>query len=115
MRGAVNQGCAAVLAEWTIVLNNDVLLPAGWRNALLGAANRAGLDIVSRFLREENGVTLRTTRQFTSGMATVLRRGYAHGVCFAVRREVFMRIGGFDEAFRIGQFEDVDFFRRARG
>ncbi|HXA14797.1 MAG TPA: hypothetical protein VNW23_06680, partial [Opitutaceae bacterium] len=99
------------------VLNNDVLLPAGWRNALLGAAERAGLDIVSPAMREgeQNYDFEDYARQFTSRMAAVMRRGYALGVCFAVRREVFARIGGFDEAFRIGQFEDADFFRRARG
>ena len=47
-------------------------------------------------------------------LGAVLRCGGSHGVCFAVRRAVFELIGGFDEAFRIGQFEDADFFRRAR-
>ncbi len=113
---AWNQGWVAVPAAWTIVLNNDVLLPAGWRNALLGAAERAGLDIVSPAMREGemNYDFEEYARQFTNRMASVMRRGHAHGVCFAVRREVFARIGGFDEAFRIGQFEDADFFRRAR-
>jgi GT2 family glycosyltransferase len=36
-----------------------------------------------------------------------------HGVCFAVRSTVFESIGNFDENFRVGQFEDTDFFRRA--
>jgi N-acetylglucosaminyl-diphospho-decaprenol L-rhamnosyltransferase len=114
---AWNQGCAAVPAAWTIILNNDVLLPVGWRSALLGAADRAGLDIVSPAMREgeQNYNFGDYAREFAGGMATVVRRGHAHGVCFAVRREVFARIGGFDEAFRIGQFEDADFFRRARG
>ena len=30
-----------------------------------------------------------------------------------MRRAVFAKIGLFDEAFRIGQYEDGDFFRRA--
>jgi N-acetylglucosaminyl-diphospho-decaprenol L-rhamnosyltransferase len=113
---AWNQGCAAAPAAWTIVLNNDVLLPVGWRNALLGAAERAGLDIASPAMREgeQNYDFEEYARQFANAMAAVVRRGQVHGVCFAVRREVFARIGGFDEAFRIGQFEDADFFRRAR-
>ena len=114
---AWNQGWSAAPAAWTIILNNDVRLPAGWRSALLGAADQAGLDIVSPALREgeQNYDFEDYAVQFTQRMAAVVRRGDAHGVCFAVRREVFARIGGFDEAFRIGQFEDADFFRRARG
>ncbi|MGA3007322.1 MAG: glycosyltransferase family 2 protein [Opitutaceae bacterium] len=112
---AWNQGCSAVPADWTIVLNNDVLLPAGWRNALLGAADRAGLDIVSPAIREgeQNYDFDEYAREFTHHLGGVMRPGAAHGICFAVRRAVFARIGGFDETFRIGQFEDADFFRRA--
>jgi GT2 family glycosyltransferase len=102
--------------DWVVVLNNDVLLPAGWLEALLGAATRHGLDIVCPAMRErdQNYDFESYARDFTAKLSDVVRRGGAHGVCFAVRREVFERIGGFDEAFRIGQFEDADFFRRAR-
>jgi N-acetylglucosaminyl-diphospho-decaprenol L-rhamnosyltransferase len=114
---AWNQGCAAVTeADWVVILNNDVLLPAGWLVALLGAAERHGFDVVCPAMRERdlNYDFASYARDFMEGMHDVVRRGGTHGVCFAVRRAVFARIGGFDEAFRIGQFEDVDFFRRAR-
>lgn len=102
--------------DWVVVLNNDVLLPVGWLAALLGAAERHGLDIVCPAMRErdQNYDFAAYARDFTTRLAGVVRRGGAHGVCFAVRRAVFEQIGGFDEAFRIGQFEDADFFRRAR-
>lgn len=103
-------------ADWVVVLNNDVLLPAGWLAALLGAAERHALDIVCPAMRErdQNYDFASYARDFTAQLGGVVRRGGAHGVCFAVRRAVFEKIGGFDEAFRIGQFEDADFFRRAR-
>lgn len=103
-------------AEWVVVLNNDVLLPDGWLAALLGAAERHGLEVVCPAMRErdQNYDFARYAREFTARLGGVVRRGGAHGVCFAVRRAVFEAIGGFDEAFRIGQFEDADFFRRAR-
>jgi len=102
--------------DWVVVLNNDVLLPEGWLAALLGAAARHGLDLVCPAMRErdQNYEFADYARAFTAKLGGVVRRGGAHGVCFAVRRAVFERIGGFDEAFRIGQFEDADFFRRAR-
>ena len=49
----------------------------------------------------------------TSTMGECLRPSMPHGVCFAVRDAVFQTIGRFDENFRVGQFEDTDFFRRA--
>jgi GT2 family glycosyltransferase len=111
-----NRQQGAEAPDWVVVLNNDVLLPAGWLTALLGAAGRHGLDIVCPAMRErdQNYDFEAYARDFTARLGGVARRGGAHGVCFAVRRAVFERIGGFDEAFRIGQFEDADFFRRAR-
>ena len=114
---AWNQGCrAAEGADWVVVLNNDVLLPAGWLKALIEGAEREKLDVVSPAMRERgmNYPFSEYAAGFMKRMAGVVRRDAAHGVCFAVRREVFAKVGGFDEGFRIGQFEDSDFFRRAR-
>lgn len=114
---AWNQGCrAAGGADWIVVLNNDVLLPEGWLAKLLGAAERAGLDVVSPAMREreQNYPFSEYAADFMAKMAGVIREGAAHGVCFAVSRRAFEKVGEFDEAFRIGQFEDSDFFRRVK-
>ena len=113
---AWNQGIdSSPLASWRIFLNNDVLLPANWLNGLMDAAESLALDIVSPAMREgiinysfEERASFVTTR-----MRDLARLGFPHGVCFAVRRTVFEKIGRFDEAFKFGQFEDTDFFRRA--
>ena len=113
---AWNQGVAAAgTADWIVILNNDVLLPGGWLAALLGAADEHGLDVVCSAMRERdlNYEFADYARDFMQRMRNVVRRGGTHGVCFAVRRAVFAKIGLFDEAFRIGQYEDGDFFRRA--
>jgi len=114
--GANKQQSPGAPPDWVVVLNNDVLLPAGWLAALLGAAERHGLDLVCPAMRErdQNYDFADYARAFAAKLGGVVRRGGTHGVCFAVRRAVFERVGGFDEAFRIGQFEDADFFRRAR-
>jgi GT2 family glycosyltransferase len=115
-RTLLSSGSAEADDRWIVVLNNDVLLPAGWLQALIGAAERHRLDIVCPAMRErdQNYDFEAHARQFMTELAGVVRRGASHGVCFAVRETVFAKIGGFDEAFRIGQFEDADFFRRAR-
>jgi GT2 family glycosyltransferase len=114
---AWNQGCAALQeSDWIVVLNNDVRLPLGWLDQLVDAADRLGLDIISPAMceMELNYVFEEHAAKIMKAMRSVLRRGVAHGVCFMVRKSVFDRIGGFDEAFRIGQFEDSDFFLRAQ-
>src|SRR6476659_6099724 len=37
---AWNQGVLAFQSEWTVVMNNDVVVTPGWLDALVGAANR---------------------------------------------------------------------------
>jgi N-acetylglucosaminyl-diphospho-decaprenol L-rhamnosyltransferase len=113
---AWNQGVRAVGTEWIAILNNDVILTSGWLPGLLDFAEEEGADIVSPAIREgakEYDVE-EYAREFVRRMGGVARRGGADGICFLVRRRVFDTIGFFDENFRVGQFEDVDFFRRAR-
>lgn len=113
---AWNQGVRAGRAEWVVILNNDVLLTPGWLDGMLAAAKKNGLDIVSPAVREGplNYDIETYGREFVQTMGNALRRGVAHGICFLTHRSVFGCIGLFDENFRIGQFEDADFFQRAR-
>lgn len=113
---AWNQGVElSPKAEWRIFLNNDVLLSQGWLSALLAEAEKRGLDIVSPAMREGPiNYDFEERAQFVAtALGDFTRPGMPHGVCFAVRRRVFQAVGNFDENFRVGQFEDTDFFRRA--
>lgn len=49
---AGNQGVLAVQAEWTIVMNSDVLVSVNWIDNLLGAAIRHGVAVISPALIE---------------------------------------------------------------
>lgn len=113
---AWNQGVQATSSDWVLLINNDVLVTEGWLAALAGFAQKHNLGIVSPAIREgELNYDLVTyARQFTTEMRGVSRWGTANGVCFLVRRRIFEVIGLFDEQFRVGQFEDADFFLRAR-
>jgi GT2 family glycosyltransferase len=103
-------------SDWIIFLNNDVIVPPGWLKGLRNFAAKLQLDIVSPAIREgEYNYNINDYAElFTREMGDIRRFGVADGICFMVRREVFETIGLFDENFRIGQFEDTDFFRRAR-
>jgi N-acetylglucosaminyl-diphospho-decaprenol L-rhamnosyltransferase len=113
---AWNQGVKATAGDWIVILNNDVLLTLGWLEGLLEFATEKGLDIVSPAIREgELNYDLEAySREFINHTAQAIRPGVANGICFMAHRRVFDKTGLFDENFRIGQFEDTDFFRRAR-
>ena len=122
MRNAVNLGCGgawtqgSLLAQsdWVVLLNNDVLVSDRAMDAMLDAAERHGLDVVSPSLAEGALDYDFTThgRAFVQAMQGTVRRGWFHGVCFAVRRSVFEAIGFPDTDRRLGGREDVEFLVR---
>jgi len=122
VRNAVNLGCGgawtqgALLADadWVVLLNNDVIVCDQAMQRLLGAAERHGLDVVSPALAEGplDYDFDAHAREFTAKMSGMLRKGWFHGVCFAVRREVFERIGFLDTDRQLGGREDVEFLMR---
>ncbi len=115
--GAWNQGVkAASEAEWIVVLNNDVIVSPLWLDGLLKAATLWDLDIICPAIREGdyNYDIEPYASEYVSCMHNTIRRGIAHGICFMVHHKVFKDIGYFDENFRIGQYEDSDFFLRAK-
>jgi N-acetylglucosaminyl-diphospho-decaprenol L-rhamnosyltransferase len=113
---AWNQGVQLSTREWTVLLNNDVVAAPGWLEGLVEFAGATAAEIVAPALREGplNYPFPEYAADFMRRMRAVRRWGEAHGICFMVRRRVFEAIGEFDENFRIGQFEDADFFLRAK-
>ena len=122
VRNAVNLGCGgawtqgALLAQgdWAVLLNNDVVVSDRALDAMLDAADRHGLDVVSPSLAEgplDYDFAAHSTA-FVQAMKGTVRRGWFHGVCFAVRRRVFEAIGFPDTDRRLGGREDVEFLVR---
>jgi len=124
VRNAVNLGCGgawtqgALLADadWVVLLNNDVLVSERAMDAMLDAADRHGLDVVSPSLAEgELDYDFEAhAAAFVEAMAGTLRRDWFHGVCFAVRRKVFQSIGFLDTDRRLGGREDVEYLVRCQ-
>jgi N-acetylglucosaminyl-diphospho-decaprenol L-rhamnosyltransferase len=114
--GGCNTGIRAASGEWVIVLNNDVIVSPGWLEGMLDAADHWKLQVVTPAIREgECDYDIDAyAQELTGRMRRVIRKGQANGICFMVHRSVFDAIGLLDEQFRIGQYEDKDFFLRAR-
>lgn len=112
---AWNQGALAQQAEWTVIMNNDVLVSAGWIDNLIDAAERQGLKIISPALVE--GKLDYDFDAFAADasvkMKDVLRMGRSHAVCMAVHESVWMDIGYFQPVPKLLGFEDTMFFNQA--
>lgn len=110
---AWTQGAKLSRAEWTGVLNNDVLVPPGCLGGLVAFAVENNYDIICPAMREgEADYDWQAhAAEFMNKMRDVRRDGIGHGVCFLVHRRVFEQIGFFGN---FGGYEDDDFFRRAR-
>jgi N-acetylglucosaminyl-diphospho-decaprenol L-rhamnosyltransferase len=112
--GAWTQGSLLASSEWVVLLNNDVIVAPGGIDAMLYAADRDALDVVSPSLVEGalDYDFPAHTADFVNAMKGTVRRGWFHGVCFAVRRRVFETIGFPDTDRRLGGREDVEYLVR---
>jgi GT2 family glycosyltransferase/2-polyprenyl-3-methyl-5-hydroxy-6-metoxy-1,4-benzoquinol methylase len=130
---ASNQGARAARGELLVFLNNDTEPEPGWLQALRAAAAEPGVGLVGARLLYPG-----TRRIQHAGLALnpggVPDHLWRHapeddprageprdldmvtGACLAIRRELFLALGGFDEGYRNG-CEDVDLCLavRARG
>lgn len=112
---AWNTGVRLSTAPWIILLNNDIVLPPGWLYGLLDFCRRTGTRVASPSMREGelNYDLVSYSAEFVRKMHRQARWGSADGPAFLVGREVFDRVGLFDESFFPAAYEDLDFFRRA--
>jgi GT2 family glycosyltransferase len=113
---AWNQGALAQQAEWSIIMNNDVLVSAGWVDSLIDAANTQNLKIISPALIEGPcDYDFETFSQKASKeMKHVYRMGNPHAVCSAVHKSVWMDIGYFQAMPKLWGYEDTMFFHAAK-
>ena len=112
---AWNQGVRASQGEVIGILNNDIVVTPGWLTTLMGFMERTGHGIVSPSAREGplNYDLNAYAAEFTRCCARATRPDN-YSACMLIRRDVFDRIGLFDEGFVYGGCEDVDFLWRAQ-
>ncbi len=121
----VNRGAAVARGRYMVFLNNDTVPQPGWLKELVATAERTpGVGVVGAKLISTGGQILEAGGMvWRDGTAWACGRGdnserplfnyqrevdYCSGACLLVPTEVFRRLGGFDQRYRPGYYEDVD-------
>jgi GT2 family glycosyltransferase len=113
---AWNQGALALQSEWSIIMNNDVLVSPMWIENLIHAAESKNLKVISPALIEGSldydfdSFSLKAIAE----MKDANRLGSKHAVCIAIHRSVWMDVGYFQPTPKLLGYEDTLFFNELK-
>ena len=102
---AVNQGFKISTAPYVCVMNNDVIVSAGWLDNMVDIMDKnPRIGLMNP--RWEKG-------KFEGLKGDYVETDWCRGFCVLIKREVINKIGYFDEAYGFGYWEDHDYSVRA--
>jgi GT2 family glycosyltransferase len=109
---AWNQGVLKLQTEWTVVMNNDVILGPGWLEGLFYTANKYQLKLVSPAMIEGSDdydvkAVLGNNSLKAGGR---IRHGDKHAVCMLIHDSVWLEAGYFRSSPSLFGYEDTLFF-----
>jgi GT2 family glycosyltransferase len=132
--GNCNNAATRARGQWLVFLNNDTVVHRRWLRSLVRVFERdhtagiVGPKLVypDGRLQEAGGIVWRDGSAWNYGRLDdpakpeynyVRETDYVSGACMAIRGELWREVGGFDERFAPGYYEDVDlaFEIRRRG
>ena len=123
-----NQALSIAHGEYIVFLNNDTILPAGWLGRMISVTDREPeTRLVGPMSNFVSGPQLLQNVAYSNidqmetfaqkraneygGLSQLVTR--LVGFCLLAHRSVIERIGGLDERYGSGNFEDDDFCLRA--
>lgn len=109
---AANRNFAASLAkgDWLVFIDDDCIPGDGWLKAYAAAAKNYPQCAVFEGRTVPVGQRTRADQECPVN----LEGGHLWSCNFAIKRQLFLDLGGFDEKFPLPGFEDMDFQRRLR-
>lgn len=125
----VNQGINLAIGKYVLIANNDIVVTRGWMERMIEVAeSKSEIGLVGPISNSVSGVQLDKAAKYDS---IVQMHKYAKQIqkknhnkivefprvaflCTLIKKEVIEKIGGLDERFSPGNFEDDDFCLRAQ-
>lgn len=126
---AVNQGINAAIGENILLLNNDTVVTEGWLERMVEVIeSHPSIGIVGPMSNSVSGVQLDQNAKYNTMQEMELYAAKIKEInnkkagafprvaflCTLIKRELIDKIGGLDERFTPGNFEDDDFCLRAQ-
>lgn len=99
---AANTGFEEAMGDILILSNNDIQFTRGWLEAIIEPLNQ-GYDISHIVVSDSDALVLNE-----------ITEDEYFGSLWAMTRRVYEKLGGFDERFKNGTFEDKDYYVRAK-
>ncbi|QDT76779.1 SPBc2 prophage-derived glycosyltransferase SunS [Gimesia maris] len=124
---AANQGIEIATGDAVLLLNNDTIVTTGWLDSLrttLRSDEKIGIvgpltnctagpqRIPTKYTLEsldDFAWSRRVANQYRCELVSDIT-----GFCMLIDRKILESVGGFDEQFEIGLYEDIDFCKRVR-
>ena len=113
---AWNQGILAQQSEWTIVMNNDIVVAPGFANRLIDFAIANELKLVSpaRIDGSDDYDLLQFAEESQIKTANAVRWGSSNAICMCIHWSLFSQIGFFRANPNLLGFEDGLFYNEIR-
>lgn len=126
---AANQGISNALGEFVLLLNNDTVLTEKWLERMIEVIESdKSIGLVGPISNEVSGLQIDKEAKYESieemhlyakkiretKKGEILNFPRVAFLCTLIKREVFEKIGGLDERFTPGNYEDDDFCLRAQ-
>lgn len=126
---AINQGILESDSDYILITNNDIIIPEGAVERMVEVLNSdPRIGIVGPVSNSVSGVQLDQNANYKTieemhKYAEKVRSEYSGKIvefpgvaflCTLIKKEVFEKIGGLDERFTPGNYEDDDFCLRAQ-
>jgi len=113
---AWNQGVMELQSEWSIIMNNDVIVSNDWINDLIKSAIDNDVRVISPSLMEgefDYDLELAAVNA-KKQMNGYIRIGDQHAVCLAVHNSVWNEVGYFRASPYLLGYEDTLFFHELK-